>query len=147
MQNYFMRLNFVIVFILIQMVNAQDFIITGKVFSEGKPLQSASVFVMDTNTGVTTNKEGQFSIYISNIANPRLVISYLGYKSQIKSIRSETTDLGIIELEWDNKLEEVVVSGTLNLYPNTTVLYQLKYMVKIFSKPIPPLRFLRRWKM
>ena len=108
-----MRLNFVIVFILIQMVNAQDFIITGKVFSEGKPLQSASVFVMDTNTGVTTNKEGQFSIYISNIANPRLVISYLGYKSQIKSIRSETTDLGIIELEWDNKLEEVVVSGTL----------------------------------
>ena len=84
MQNYFMRLNFVIVFILIQMVNAQDFIITGKVFSEGKPLQSASVFVMDTNTGVTTNEEGQFSIYISNIANPRLVISYLGYKSQIK---------------------------------------------------------------
>ena len=113
MQNYFMRLNFVIVFILIQMVNAQDFIITGKVFSEGKPLQSASVFVMDTNTGVTTNEEGQFSIYISNIANPRLVISYLGFKSQIKSIRSETTDLGIIELEWDNKLEEVVVSGTL----------------------------------
>ncbi len=113
MQNYFMRLNFVIVFILIQMVNAQDFIITGKVFSEGKPLQSVSVFVMDTNTGVTTNEEGQFSIYISNIANPRLVISYLGYKSQIKSIRTETTDLGIIELEWDNKLEEVVVSGTL----------------------------------
>ena len=113
MQNYFMRLNFIIVFILIQMVNAQDFIITGKVFSEGKPLQSASVFVMDTNTGVTTNEEGQFSIYISNIANPRLVISYLGYKSQIKNIRSETTDLGIIELECDNKLEEVVVSGTL----------------------------------
>ena len=113
MQNYFMRLNFIIVFILIQMVNAQDFIITGKVFSEGKPLQSASVFVMDTNTGVTTNEGGQFSIYISNIANPRLVISYLGYKSQIKNIRSETTDLGIIELECDNKLEEVVVSGTL----------------------------------
>ena len=113
MQNYFMRLNFIIVFILIQMVNAQDFIITGKVFSEGKPLQSASVFVMDTNTGVTTNEEGQFSIYISNIANPRLVISYLGYKSQIKNIRSDTTDLGIIELECDNKLEEVVVSGTL----------------------------------
>ena len=113
MQNYFMRLNFVIVFILIQMVNAQDFIITGKVFSLGKPLQSASVFVMDTNTGVTTNEEGQFSIYISNIENPRLVISYLGHKSQIKSILSETTDMGIIELEWDNKLEEVVVSGTL----------------------------------
>ena len=108
-----MRLNLIFVFILIELVNAQDFIITGKVFSEGQPLQSASVFLLDTNMGVTTNEEGQFSLYISNIANPRLVISYLGYKSQIKSILSETTDLGIIELEWDNKLEEVVVSGTL----------------------------------
>ena len=95
------------------MVNAQDFIVTGKVFSQGQPLSSASVFVMGNNSGVTTNAEGQFSIYISNIANPQLVISYLGYKSQIKKISSKTTDLGIIELEWDNKLEEVVVSGTL----------------------------------
>ena len=95
------------------MVNAQDFIVSGKVFSQGQPLSSASVFVMGNNSGVTTNAEGQFSIYISNIANPQLVISYLGYKSHIKKISSKTTDLGIIELEWDNKLEEVVVSGTL----------------------------------
>ncbi|MEC9195243.1 MAG: TonB-dependent receptor [Bacteroidota bacterium] len=95
------------------MVNAQDFIVSGKVFSQGQPLSSASVFVMGNNSGVTTNAEGQFSIYISNIANPELVISYLGYKSQIIKISSKTTDLGIIELEWDNKLEEVVVSGTL----------------------------------
>ena len=109
-----MRLNFIFVFIFTQiMVNAQDFIVSGKVFSQGQPLSSASVFVMGNNSGVTTNAEGQFSIYISNIANPQLVISYLGYKSQIKKISSKTTDLGIIELEWDNKLEEVVVSGIL----------------------------------
>ena len=95
------------------MVNAQDFIVTGKVFSEGQPLLSASVFVIGKNSGVTTNAEGQFTIYISNIANPQLVISYLGHKSQIKKISSKTTDLGIIQLEWDNKLEDVVVSGTL----------------------------------
>ena len=109
-----MRLYFIFVFIFTQIiVNAQDFIVTGKVFSQGQPLSSASVFVMGNNSGVTTNAEGQFSIYISNIANPELVISYLGYKSQIIKISSKTTDLGIIELEWDNKLEEVVVSGTL----------------------------------
>ena len=109
-----MRLNFIFVFIFTQiMVNAQDFIVSGKVFSQGQPLSSASVFVMGNNSGVTTNAEGQFSIYISNIANPELVISYLGYKSKITKISSKTTDLGIIELEWDNKLEEVVVSGTL----------------------------------
>ena len=109
-----MRLYIIFVFIFTQIiVNAQDFIVTGKVFSQGQPLSSASVFVMGNNSGVTTNAEGQFSIYISNIANPELVISYLGYKSQIIKISSKTTDLGIIELEWDNKLEEVVVSGTL----------------------------------
>ena len=109
-----MRLNFIFVFIFTQIiVNAQDFIVTGKVFSQGQPLSSASVFVKGNNSGVTTNVEGQFSIHISNIVNPQLVISYLGHKSQIKKISSKTTDLGIIELELDNKLEEVVVSGTL----------------------------------
>ena len=142
-----MRLNFIFIFIFTQMVNAQDFIVTGKVFSEGQPLSSASVFVIGKNSGVTTNAEGQFTIYISNIANPQLVISYLSHKSQIKKINSNTTDLGIIELEWDNKLEEVVVSGTLNPYPNSTVRYPLRFMVKLSLEPTPPLRFLKRWKM
>ena len=108
-----MRLSFLFVFIFLQTTNAQDFIITGKVFSEGQPLTSASVIVKGTNSGVTTDAEGQFTIFISNIANPKLLISYLGHKSKIKTISPETTDLGIIELEWDNPLEEIVVSGTL----------------------------------
>ena len=108
-----MRLSFLFVFIFLQTTNAQDFIITGKVFSEGQPLTSASVIVKGTNSGVTTDAEGQFTIFISNIANPKLLISYLGHKSRIKTISPDTTDLGIIELEWDNPLEEVVVSGTL----------------------------------
>ena len=37
----------------------------------------------------------------------------MGHKSKIKAISLGTTDLGVIELEWDNPLEEVVVSGTL----------------------------------
>ena len=108
-----MRLFFLFVFIFLKTTNAQDFIITGKVFSEGQPLTSASVIVKGTNSGVTTDEEGKFSIFISNIVNPKLLISYLGHKSQIKTISPETIDLGIIELEWDNPLDEVVVSGTL----------------------------------
>ena len=42
-----------------------------------------------------------------------MVVSYLGYKSKTIKISSETTDLGMIILELDNKLEEVVISGTL----------------------------------
>ena len=108
-----MRISFLFIFIFLQTTNAQDFFITGKVFSEGKPLTSASVIVKGTNSGVTTDAQGKFTILISNIANTKLLISCLGYKSQIKTISPETTDLGIMELESDNPLEEVVVSGTL----------------------------------
>ena len=108
-----MRLSFLFFFILLQTTIAQDFTVTGKVFSQGQPLTSASIIVKGTNLGVTTDAEGQFTIFISNIANPNLLISYLGHKSQIKTISLETTHLGIIELEWDNPLQEVVGSGTL----------------------------------
>jgi len=107
------RVNFLFILITIQMVKAQDFIIIGKVFSEGQPLKSASVYVKETKNGVITDKEGEFLISFSNVSNPQLVISYLGHKSQIKRISLETTDMGIIELERDKTLEEVVVSGTL----------------------------------
>ena len=141
-----MRVSFLFVFIFLQTTNAQDFIITGKVFSEGQPLTSASVTVKGTNSGVTTDSEGQFSIFISNIANPKLLISYLGHKSQIKTINPETTDLGIIELEWDNKLEE---GGFGN--PKTHIQTRQSVPVEVYGQlslePTPPLRFLKRWKM
>jgi outer membrane receptor for ferrienterochelin and colicins len=69
--------------------------------------------VKGSNTGVTTDINGQFSIYFSNIKNPKLLISYLGHKTQIKKIVSNTNDLGIIELELEDSLEEIVISGTL----------------------------------
>ena len=53
-----MRLGFLFVFIALKMGKAQDFIVTGKVFSDGQPLTSASICVKDTNSGVTTNAEG-----------------------------------------------------------------------------------------
>ena len=143
-----MRLNFIFVFIFTQIiVNAQDFIVTGKVFSQGQPLSSASVFVKGNNSGVTTNVQGQFSIHISNIVNPQLVISYLGHKSQIKKISSKATDLGIIELELDNKLEEVVVSGTLKPISKLDSPVPVEVYGKTFFKANPTVSVLKRWKM
>ncbi|MBT6128407.1 MAG: TonB-dependent receptor plug domain-containing protein [Flavobacteriaceae bacterium] len=95
------------------MSQSQDFRVTGTVLSEGQPLTSASVYIENSNTGTSTDIEGQFTLSFSNIKNPKLVISFLGYKTQIKKINSESTDLGTIELELEEALEEIVVSGTL----------------------------------
>jgi len=108
-----MRFNLIFILLNFQLVSAQDFFVRGKVYSEGQPLSSAFVYVKGSNTGATTDINGQFSIYFSNIKNPKLLISYLGHKTQIKKIVSNTNDLGIIELELEDSLEEIVISGTL----------------------------------
>ena len=108
-----MRFNLIFILLNLQLVSAQDFFVRGKVYSEGQPLSSAFVYVKGSNTGVSTDINGQFSIYFSNIKNPKLLISYLGHKTQIKKIVSNTNDLGIIELELEDSLEEIVISGTL----------------------------------
>jgi outer membrane receptor for ferrienterochelin and colicins len=96
-----------------QTLQSQDYRVTGTVLSEGQPLTSASVYIQNSNIGITTDVAGQFSLYFSNIKNPKLVISFLGHKTLIREIRSETTDLGRIELELEDALDEIVVSGTL----------------------------------
>lgn len=108
-----MRFNFLLFLLAFQLSQSQDFSVTGTVLSQGQPLTSASVYIKNSNTGTTTDIEGRFTLYFSNIKNPKLVISFLGYKSQIKKINSERTDLGAIELELEEALEEIVVSGTL----------------------------------
>ena len=108
-----MRLRFIFILFSIQLAFSQEILVKGNVYGEGEPLTSASVFLKGTNIGTSTDINGQFSIYLSNIKNPELVVSYLGYKSQTIKISSETTDLGMISLALDDTLDEVVISGTL----------------------------------
>jgi outer membrane receptor for ferrienterochelin and colicins len=107
------RFNLLLFLLAFQLSQSQDFRVTGTVLSDGQPLTSASVYIENSNTGTSTDIEGQFTLSFSNIKNPKLVISFLGYKTQIKKINSESTDLGTIELELEEALEEIVVSGTL----------------------------------
>ena len=108
-----MRFNLLLFLLAFQLSQSQDFRVTGTVLSQGQPLTSASVYIENSNTGTSTDIEGKFTLSFSNIKNPKLVISFLGYKTQIKKINSESTDLGTIELELEEALEEIVVSGTL----------------------------------
>ena len=106
-------LRFIFFLFSIQIAMGQDFSIRGQVFYANQPLESVSVFIMGTSIGVTTNSKGQFLLNFSKIKNPKLVISYLGYKSLTIPVSSLKTDFGIIEMELDELLDEVVISGTL----------------------------------
>ena len=72
---------------------AQSKNITGKVTdANGKPLQSVSIIVKQTNTGTTTDADGNFSLSVP--ANATILIAYTGFKSQTISIHSINTALG-----------------------------------------------------
>ena len=98
---------------LTQFIFAQEQIVKGIVLFEGIPLEGASVIVKDFNVGTITDASGAFSLTLSNIKNPKITISYLGYKSFNLKITKISNDLGNIELVSDDKLDEVVISGTL----------------------------------
>lgn len=108
-----MKLFLLFIIFSVQITFSQIFSITGQVFSNGQPVESASVIIKGTNIGVITSAEGQFSLYFPKVKNPKLIVSYLGKKTLTIPIKSINTDLGSIELSLDESLEEVVVSGTL----------------------------------
>lgn len=110
----FKHCNSVFFFILfvVNSANAQNYRINGSVFSNGEPLEAAAVYFINSNTGVTTNSKGTFSIYTEQ-KQPELAISYTGYKTKTITVTYATADLGVIELESNDLLDEVVISGTL----------------------------------
>ena len=109
-----MKLN-IILFVLfsIQTGFAQEHTINGTVYSEGEPLNGASLRIKGTNLGTITNEKGYFSIKFSKKKNNQLIISYTGHKSKQIEIDPKDSDIGKIVLELYESLDEIVISGTL----------------------------------
>lgn len=90
--------------------NPADKKVTGKVTDDkGNPLSNVSVIVKGTRKGVTTDLNGTFSITVSD-ANPVLIISYVGYKSQEISVANQT-DVNVSLTAGSEQLTDVVVVG------------------------------------
>ena len=109
-----MKLN-IILFVLfsIQTGFAQEHTVNGTVYSEGEPLNGASLRIKGTNLGTITNEKGYFSIKFSKKKNNQLIISYTGHKSKQIEIDPKDSDIGKIVLELYESLDEIVISGTL----------------------------------
>lgn len=79
--------------------------------SKGEVLIGVSVLIKGTETGTVTDINGKYSISISKIANPVIVISYIGYETlELKISRANQFDK-ITLADADKTLNELVVVG------------------------------------
>jgi iron complex outermembrane receptor protein len=88
--------------------------ITGTVNAEDGPLPGANVIVKGTSNGTMTDFNGKFSLTVTE-GSGVAVVSFIGYKKAQVSYTvaaGETKDVGIITLQSDNTLDEIVVTAT-----------------------------------
>ncbi len=83
--------------------------ITGTVLDEtGEPLPGANVVEKGTTNGASTDFNGKFQLNVKS-STGTVVVSFVGYRE--KEVSYTGTNLGTIQLETSNLLEEVVVVG------------------------------------
>ncbi len=89
---------------------AQSRVVTGKVTdSQGSPIPNVSVLIKGSNTGTTTNSDGNFSLSVPENARI-LVFSSIGLETQEISI-GRNTNLDVTLVSTDLQLQEVIVVG------------------------------------
>ena len=89
--------------------SAQDRQLTGKITGADGPVPGANVVLKGTQTGTASDADGNFKLTIRG-ANPTLVISAIGFKTQELSVGNRTA----VEVKLDDDataLSEVVVTG------------------------------------
>lgn len=72
-------------------------IVSGKITDSktGEAIQGANIYFRNTNTGTISNREGKYRLETTD-SNSQLVFSYLGYKTEIRSIetgKEQTVDV------------------------------------------------------
>ena len=77
--------------------------------SKGAPLPGASVLVINSNLGTSTDFDGNFS-FNKVLSNAKLSVSYLGYITQVVSVNNKSI-INVVLEEDANSLDEIVVIG------------------------------------
>jgi hypothetical protein len=103
---------FLLVFSLMTVVaQGQALRITGTVRDEstGLPLSGASILVVETKKGTSTDKDGNFSLTVTGRSSVSLLISSVGYRStQVKTDGRSPVTVSLGK-EAASQLDEVVV--------------------------------------
>ncbi len=86
--------------------------LTGVIVDEmGEPLPGANVVVKGTTNGTSTDFDGKFMLNAKSNSGA-IVASFVGYINKEVVFSSSKTNLGTIQLEMSNTLDEIVVTAT-----------------------------------
>ena len=77
--------------------------------ANGETIVGASVLVQNTTTGTVTDLDGQYQLDVE--AGKKIVISYVGYKTQTISVTDSRAVYNVTLEEDSEVLEDVVVVG------------------------------------
>lgn len=132
--------NFYLLFILgVFTTNAQLNSIKGKITSNGKPLPYVNVYLKNTKIGTSSNENGFFEL--QNIENGiyTIVASSIGFKSKSAKInvKNASTIIKNFDLNENNDLDEIVVSGTLRPVTKSNSPVPVEVYSKTFFKKNP----------
>jgi outer membrane receptor for ferrienterochelin and colicins len=89
---------------------------TGRIFSDGKPVESATVSLRGLNLGTLSNELGEFTLTSVPLGKHTLNVSLVGYEAFSVTVEAKSGEnkLGVIELKaTSNTLDEVVITGTM----------------------------------
>lgn len=87
------------------------FTVTGRVTdAQGNPLQGVSIQVRGTTKGTVTDAEGRY-VVVSEIPHPRLVYSYVGYRTKEASTLFHSGLVNVVLNEESRLINEVVVTA------------------------------------
>jgi TonB-linked SusC/RagA family outer membrane protein len=110
-----MKRGFLLMLVCLMAISGATFAQTRKLVGlvtaaeDGEPVVGASVLVQGTTLGTVTNLEGRFEINNVPSSAKKLIVSYIGMKSQTVDIKSDRID---VVLASDNEvLDEVVVTA------------------------------------
>ena len=84
--------------------------IKGKVSDKNGPMPGVTVIIKGTSIGVMTDAEGNYSLTLPDVAEPVLLFSFVGMKTQeVKYEGQEALD--VVMVEDTQEMDEVVVNG------------------------------------
>lgn len=138
--NHLTKYSLFILLLTVQLGFGQNSSISGKITSEGKPVEFCNVVLSGTTIGTLTDTIGKYHLKNLTAGSYKIVVSTIGYKKQEKRIQLKANEKIILNFdiqEDDNSLNEVVISGTMKEVSKLESAVPVEVYSKAFFKANP----------
>ncbi|MEJ7587562.1 MAG: carboxypeptidase-like regulatory domain-containing protein, partial [Ferruginibacter sp.] len=102
--------------ITVQLSMSQTAVISGKIISEGKPVENASITLLQTSEGSVSDTFGLYRINNLSTGIYKVEVTCVGFNKMEKTVSVKENNISTVNFDLtnlQNSLNEVVVTGTL----------------------------------